>query len=89
MGATAAWYRNVAHKPDVTIEVGRRTLPVRAMTLTEDEGAETFAGYAMKRPMAAKFLLPRVLGFSVDGSEADLRAVGRQLSFIPSSHVPE
>jgi deazaflavin-dependent oxidoreductase (nitroreductase family) len=53
-GPTAAWYRNVVHKPDVTIQLGRRTLPVRAVTLTEDEGAETFAGYAMKRPMAAK-----------------------------------
>ncbi len=81
-GPTAAWYRNVVHTPDVTIQVGRRTIPVTAVRLTEDEGAETFVRYAMKRRIAAKYMLPRVLGFSVDGSEADFRAVGRRLPFV-------
>ena len=81
-GPTAAWYRNVVHTPDVTIQVGRRTIPVTAVQLTEDEGAETFVRYAMKRRMAAKYMLPRVLGFSVDGSDADFRAVGRRLPFV-------
>ncbi|MGH3557083.1 MAG: nitroreductase family deazaflavin-dependent oxidoreductase [Mycobacterium sp.] len=81
-GPTAAWDRNIVHMPDVTIQVGSRTIPVTAMKLTEDESAEIFARYAVRRRMAAKYLLPRVLGFSVDGSEADFRAVGRQLPFI-------
>lgn len=65
-----------------TIQVGRRTIPVTAVKLTADEGAEVFARYGMKHRRAAKYLLPRMLGFSVDGSEADLRAVGRHLPFI-------
>jgi deazaflavin-dependent oxidoreductase (nitroreductase family) len=81
-GPTAAWYRNVVHTPEVTIQVGRRTIPVTAVKLTEDEGAETFARYGIKHRRAAKYMLPRMLGFSVDGSEADFRAVGRQLPFI-------
>ena len=81
-GPTAAWYRNVVHMPSVTIQVGRRTIPVTAVKLTEDEGAETFARYGIKHRRAAKYMLPRMLGFSVDGSEADFRAVGRQLPFI-------
>lgn len=81
-GPTAAWYRNVVHTPEVTIQVGRRTIPVTAVKLTEDEGAETFARYGMKHRRAAKYLLPRMLGFSVDGTEADFRAVGRRLPFI-------
>ena len=81
-GSTAAWYRNVVHRPDVTIQVGRRIIPATAVKLTADEGAEIFAGYAMKHRMVARFLLPRVLGFTVDGSEADFRSVGRQLPFL-------
>ncbi|MFW3113967.1 hypothetical protein MHAE_09365 [Mycobacterium haemophilum DSM 44634] len=68
--------------PEVTIQVGQRTIPVTAVQLTKDEGAETFARYGMKHRRAAKYLLPRVLGFSVDGSEADFQAVGRHLPFI-------
>lgn len=81
-GPTAAWYRNVVHTPDVTIQVGRRTIPVTAVRLTEDEGAETFVRYAIKHRIAAKHMLPRVLGFSVDGTEADFRAVGQRLPFV-------
>lgn len=81
-GPTAAWYRNVVHRPDVTIQVGRRDVPVRAVQLNQDEGAEIFARYTARHRMTAKYLLPRVLGFLVDGSEADFRAVGRHLPFI-------
>jgi len=89
-GSTAAWYRNVVQKPDVAIQVGRRTIPVTAIKLTQGEGAEIFAGYAIKHRIAAKYLLPRLLGFFVDGSEDDFRAVGRRLPFIrfvPRSQV--
>jgi deazaflavin-dependent oxidoreductase (nitroreductase family) len=81
-GPSAAWYRNVLHTPDVSIQVGRRTLPVTAVPLTKDEGADVFARYASRHRAAARYLLPRVLGFSVDGSEADFRAVGQQLPFV-------
>jgi deazaflavin-dependent oxidoreductase (nitroreductase family) len=81
-GPAAAWYRNVVHMPEVTIQVGKRTIPVTAVRLTEDEGAEIFARYGMKHRRAAKYVLPHMLGFSVDGSEADFRAVGRHLPFI-------
>ena len=81
-GPDAAWYRNVLHTPDVSIQVGRRTLPVTAVPLTADEGADVFARYASRHRAAAKYLLPRLLGFSVDGSEADFRAVGQRLPFV-------
>lgn len=81
-GQTAAWYRNVVRMPDVTIQVGRRTIPVRAVPLSEDEGADIFARYGVRHRMAAKYLLPRLMGFSVDGSEADFRAAGRHMPFV-------
>ncbi|TGD86163.1 nitroreductase family deazaflavin-dependent oxidoreductase [Mycolicibacterium sp. CH28] len=81
-GSAAAWYRNVLKTPEVSIEVGRTTLPMVALPLTEDEGAEVFARYATRHRVAAKLLLPRVLGFTVDGSASDFREVGRRLPFI-------
>ena len=81
-GPTAAWYRNILHTPDASIQVGRGTIPVTAEPLTEDDGADIFAQYAARHRMAAKYFLPRMLGFSVDGSEADFRVVGRQMPFV-------
>lgn len=81
-GPTAAWYRNVVHTPEVSIQVGRRTIPVTAVPLSENEGADIFAKYAAQHRTAAKHLLPRLMGFAVDGSDADFRAVGRRMPFV-------
>lgn len=81
-GPTAAWYRNVCHAPDVTIQVGRRTIPVHSVPVSGEEGAEIFAQYAVKHRRAATKLLPRLMGYAVDGSEADFRAVGERIPFV-------
>jgi deazaflavin-dependent oxidoreductase (nitroreductase family) len=80
-GPTAAWYQNVLHTPDVTIQVGRRVIAVRAVPLSVEEGAGLMAHYARRHPTAAKRLC-RIMGYAVDGSEADFRTVGRRLPFI-------
>ena len=81
-GPTAAWYRNVLHTPEASIQVGRRTIPVTAVPLPENEGADIFAKYAAQHRIAAKHLLPRLMGFAVDGSDADFRAVGGRMPFV-------
>lgn len=81
-GPTAAWYRNVLHTPEVTIQVGTRTIPVTATPLDKEDGAQVFLRYGSRHRSAAKYMLPRVLGVSVDGSDADFRAVGRHLPFV-------
>jgi deazaflavin-dependent oxidoreductase (nitroreductase family) len=81
-GPTAAWYRNVRHNPQVTIEVGRRTIPVTALPLPPAEGAGIFAWYATRHRTAATHLLPRLMGYAVDGSDADFRAVGQRIPFV-------
>jgi hypothetical protein len=62
--------------------VGTRTIPVTAVSLGKDEGAEIFVRYASRHRTTAKYVLPRVLGFSVDGSDDDFRAVGQHLPFV-------
>jgi deazaflavin-dependent oxidoreductase (nitroreductase family) len=81
-GPTAAWYRNILHTPDVTIQVGRQTIPATAIPLDKEQGAQVFVRYGSRHRMAAKYMLPRALGYSVDGSDADFRAVGRELPFV-------
>lgn len=81
-GPSAAWYRSLLRTPEVTIQVGTRTIPVSAMPLPADEGAEIFARYASRRPRAAKLALRHLMGYAVDGSEADFRAVGRRMPFV-------
>ena len=81
-GLTAAWYRNILHTPDVTIQVGTRTIPVTAVPLDKEEGAQVFVRYGSRHRTAAKYMLPRVLGLSVDGSDADFREVGQHLPFV-------
>jgi hypothetical protein len=62
--------------------VGRRTILVTALPLPENDGADIFAQYAARHRTAAKHLLPRLMGFAVDGSEADFRAVGQRMPFV-------
>jgi deazaflavin-dependent oxidoreductase (nitroreductase family) len=81
-GPSAAWYRNILHTPDVTIQVGTRTIPVTAIPLDKDDGGNVFVRYASRRRAAAKYMLPRVLGYSVDGSDADFRTVGQHMPFV-------
>lgn len=81
-GPTAAWYRNVLHTPDVSIQVGTRAMLVTAVPLAKDEGAQIFVRYASRHRTAAKFVLPRMMGFSVDGSDADFHQVGQRMPFV-------
>lgn len=81
-GPATAWYRNVLQTPEVSIQVGRRTIPATAVPLSKEEGAETFARYAARHRALARHLLPRLMGFAVDGSDADFRAAGRHLPFV-------
>ena len=81
-GPNAAWYRNILHTPDVTIQVETRTIPVTAIPLDKDEGGDVFVRYTSRHRTAARYMLPRVLGYSVDGSDADFRAVGQHLPFV-------
>ncbi|SFL47169.1 deazaflavin-dependent oxidoreductase, nitroreductase family [Streptomyces pini] len=80
-GAKAAWYRNLLATPEAGVQVGLRTLPVTAHPLDGEEGGDLMARYASRHPRAARRLV-RFMGFSVDGTPEDYRAVGRRLPFV-------
>lgn len=80
-GPKSDWYRNLLAHPDVSIQTGARLRDVHAVVLTEEEAADAMAGYARRHPRAAR-ALSKFMGFGVDGSEADYRAVGRQIPMV-------
>lgn len=80
-GTRADWYRNISAEPEVTITVGARTMAATANPLTTEQGAELMAEYAPRHPRLARRLC-RIMGFRVDGSAADYRAVGARIPFV-------
>jgi deazaflavin-dependent oxidoreductase (nitroreductase family) len=80
-GEKSQWFQNLMHNPDVTIQVGRRKLAVTARQLAPAEAADEMAAYAQRHPSAARSLA-RLMGYQVDGSESDYRALGEQIPFI-------
>lgn len=88
-GTRADWYRNVLATPEVTIQVGRHQARATALPLGADDGERIMARYATQHPKVATRLC-RIMGFAVDGTEADFRAVGRSvpfLRFVPESPI--
>lgn len=50
-----AWYHNLVAHPDVTVEVGSETLPVRAAVLSGEERDRLYARQAALRPAFAEY----------------------------------
>jgi deazaflavin-dependent oxidoreductase (nitroreductase family) len=73
-GPRSDWYRNLVKTPECLIIVGSSRSARRARTVSPAEGADLMAGYAGHHPKAARALM-RLMGFEVDGSEADYRQV--------------
>lgn len=80
-GERSQWFQNLMHTPDVTIQVGRRSLPVHARLMSPEEGAGEMAGYARRNPKSAR-TLAGFMGYEVDGTEAGYRELGAQLPFV-------
>lgn len=80
-GPKSDWYRNLRHRPQVTVQFGRRHFTVTAHFLEPEEGGDIMAAYARRHPRAARRLCS-LMGFPVDGSEADYRGVGKATPFV-------
>lgn len=80
-GEKSDWFQNLMQQPDVSIQIGRRKLRVRARRLASGDGAAEMVAYARRNPRAAR-ALSRLLGYPVDGSDASYRRVGAALPFV-------
>jgi deazaflavin-dependent oxidoreductase (nitroreductase family) len=80
-GERSQWFQNLMQQPEVTIQVGRRKLAVTAERLSREEAGDEMVDYARRHAGAARNLA-RFMGFEVDGSEGDYRALGEEIPFF-------
>lgn len=80
-GIKSQWYQNLLNNPTVVIQVGRRKLTVHTEMLTPEQGGEELVSYAKRHPRTARGI-GLMLGYSVDGSVDDYRAVGKLIPFV-------
>jgi deazaflavin-dependent oxidoreductase (nitroreductase family) len=83
-GEKADWLRNVEKTPEVMIKVGHRQFNARAVRLESDEAESAILDYAKRNPLAIR-VLPRLMGYQLDGSEADFRALAH-LGIVVAFH---
>ena len=79
-GEKSAWYRNLLAQPNVSIQVGRRKLAVRAEQLTPEEAGQVMVDFAKRYPNEAKFA--SMIGYEVDGSDEDYRHMGEMMTLM-------
>ncbi len=75
-GEQSDWLRNIEKTPEVVINVGRRRFHALATRLSTDDAELKILDYARRNPIAMR-VLPRMMGYTLDGSEADFRALAR------------
>ena len=80
-GTGSDWYRNLVAQPAASVVHGGRVTAVTAMPMQAEQAAQAMLAYARRHPRAARGLA-RVMGFTVDGSDADYLAMGRQLHML-------
>jgi deazaflavin-dependent oxidoreductase (nitroreductase family) len=80
-GAESDWYRNIRRHPQVTVQSGRRNYQMNATFLTPEEAGDELLNYHRRHPLASRELA-RIMGYRLDGSEADVRALGQLLPMV-------
>jgi len=67
--------------PQVTVQCGRRRWQMTAHFLAPEQSGEVLVGYAHRYPVAMRELAG-ILGYRLDGTEADVRALGQILPMV-------
>jgi deazaflavin-dependent oxidoreductase (nitroreductase family) len=80
-GPRADWYRNLLAAPRTTMTLGAHPQPVEARALDAEEGSAVLLAYGRRHRRAAR-VVARRMGYEIDGSDADLRELGRRLPFL-------
>lgn len=75
-GEKSDWVLTVTKTPEVTITIGRRQFNACARRLSAEETEQKILAYARRYPIARR-ALPHMLGYRVDGTEEDFRALAR------------
>jgi len=80
-GAESDWYRNIHANPEVVVQSGRGRWQMVAEFIKPEEAGEELLDYARRNPLALGELA-RLMGYRLDGSEADIRRLGQMLPMV-------
>ena len=80
-GPGSDWYRNLRANPQVIVQCGRRRWAMVARFLPPEQAGEELLDYARRHPLALRELA-RFMGYRLDGSREDVRALGQALSMV-------
>jgi deazaflavin-dependent oxidoreductase (nitroreductase family) len=87
-GTKSEWYRNVTSNPKIVIQVRNKRTAGIAERLSPEEGAQKLFDYARHYPLALRELA-RFMGYRLDGSDDDIRALGRILPMFIFKPLPK
>ena len=85
-GASSDWYQNILKNPDVTFQLKNKRCKAIARQLSSDEAGAELLNYSQRHPLAMRELAT-FMGYSVDGSDADVLALGRMIPIFSLTPV--
>jgi deazaflavin-dependent oxidoreductase (nitroreductase family) len=92
-GELADWVNTVEKTPQVVIQVGQRSFQAQAHRLSPEEAENAVLAYAKRYPHLFPLLLRLLLGYRINGTEEEVRALAHQSIVIAfdvlPSHVSE
>lgn len=80
-GARSDWYQNIMANPHVKVDSGGRHMHAIAERLPPEAAEEELVDYYRRNPGLMKELA-RIMGYRLDGTEDDVRALGRILPMV-------
>ncbi|MFZ2098165.1 MAG: nitroreductase family deazaflavin-dependent oxidoreductase [Anaerolineales bacterium] len=80
-GPGSDWYRNIGANPYVTLQCGHHQWKMVALFLSPEQAGEALLDYAKRHPTAMRELA-RFMGYRTDGSQEDIRLLGRYISMV-------
>lgn len=80
-GPKSDWYQNLLVQPNASIVVGKEQIDIQATSIHGEAGGDFLLGYSKDHPKEAK-MISKLLGYQVDGTDEDWRALGEELIFL-------
>ncbi len=80
-GPQSDWYRNIHVNPHVTVQTSQHTWQMTAYFLKPEQAGKELLDYAQRYPLALREL-SRFMGYRLDGTQDDIRAMGHALPMV-------
>ncbi|MGD2159491.1 MAG: nitroreductase family deazaflavin-dependent oxidoreductase [Anaerolineales bacterium] len=80
-GEKSDWYRNIKKTPQVIVQVGRKRVEAVAERLSQEDAEREILDYARRYPRLLR-ALARLMGYQLEDSEQDYRALARLVPVV-------